>query len=46
MYRRILDRFDQKWISRAKVVAYPLLFALCVVFMVSETYNPFLYFRF
>ena len=46
VYRRILDRFDQKWISRAKVVAYPLLFALCVVFMVSETYNPFLYFRF
>ncbi|MBQ2567381.1 MAG: MBOAT family protein [Clostridia bacterium] len=46
VYRRILDRFDQKWVSRAKVVAYPLLFALCVVFMVSETYNPFLYFRF
>ena len=45
-YRHILDRFDQKWVSRAKVVAYPLLFALCVVFMVSETYNPFLYFRF
>ena len=45
-YRHILDRLDQKWVSRAKVVAYPLLFALCVVFMVSETYNPFLYFRF
>ena len=45
-YRHILDRFDPKWVSRAKVLAYPLLFALCVAFMVSETYNPFLYFRF
>ncbi len=46
LYRKILDHVDPKWVSRAKVVAYPLLFALCVVFMVSETYNPFLYFRF
>ena len=45
-YRHILERVDPKWVSRAKFVAYPLLFALCVVFMVSETYNPFLYFRF
>ncbi len=45
-YRHILDRVDPRWVSRAKFVAYPLLFALCVVFMVSETYNPFLYFRF
>ena len=46
VYRKVLDHVDPKWVSRAKVVAYPLLFALCVVFMVSETYNPFLYFRF
>ena len=45
-YRHILDRVDPKWVSRAKFLAYPLLFALCVAFMVSETYNPFLYFRF
>ena len=45
-YRHILERVDPKWVGRAKFVAYPLLFALCVVFMVSETYNPFLYFRF
>lgn len=46
LYRKVLDHVDPKWVSRAKVVTYPLLFALCVVFMVSETYNPFLYFRF
>ncbi len=46
LYRRILERFDAKWVFRAGIVAYPLLFALCVVFLVSETYNPFLYFRF
>ncbi len=46
LYRRILEHFDAKWVFRAGMVAYPLLFALCVIFLVSETYNPFLYFRF
>ena len=46
VYQQLVTRKNAVWISRAKVVYYPLLFLLCVIFMVSETYNPFLYFRF
>ncbi|MBP5459148.1 MAG: MBOAT family protein [Clostridia bacterium] len=46
VYQKLVTRKNAVWISRAKVVYYPLLFLLCVIFMVSETYNPFLYFRF
>ena len=28
------------------LVCYTLLFVLCIAFLVNETYNPFLYFRF
>ncbi len=45
-YKRLLARVDQKTLDRAKVAAYPLLLLVCVIFMISETYNPFLYFRF
>ena len=46
LYKKFINRKNVVWISRLRVVWYPLLFALCIVFMVSETYNPFLYFRF
>jgi len=46
LYKRMLDNLPPQKVSRAKIVAYPLLFILCLIFMISETYNPFLYFRF
>ena len=27
-------------------IGYMIIFALCVIYLISETYNPFLYFRF
>ena len=30
----------------AMTVGYTIVFLLCVVYLISETYNPFLYFRF
>ena len=46
IYKTILSKFNQNTVSRLKLAAFPLLFILCIVFMISETYNPFLYFRF
>ena len=46
IYRNLTRNTDSRLLNAAKVVAYPVLFALCVIFIVSETYNPFLYFRF
>lgn len=46
LYRRFLQKADPKVISRLKIAAFPLLLLLCIIFMISETYNPFLYFRF
>ena len=45
-YKTILSHFDAKTVSTLKIIAYPLLLVLCLVFMISQTYNPFLYFRF
>lgn len=46
IYKKIIDRFNPVRVDKIKIVAYPALLILCIVFMVSETYNPFLYFRF
>ena len=45
-YKSVLSHFNPKTISKLKIIAYPLLLIACLVFMISETYNPFLYFRF
>ncbi len=46
LYKKVLESISSTTVSRLKLVAYPLLFILCMIFMISETYNPFLYFRF
>lgn len=46
LYKSIIKRFNPEKVDKAKIIAYPLLLILCIVFMISETYNPFLYFRF
>ena len=46
LYRKLIARIDAKTLDRLKIAAYPLLMLVCVIFMISETYNPFLYFRF
>ncbi|MEE3334132.1 MAG: MBOAT family O-acyltransferase [Ruminococcus sp.] len=46
IYKRIAKRFDTVLVSRIKAFAFPVLLILCYVYMISETYNPFLYFRF
>ena len=46
LWKKPLARLSPRVVSRAKIVALPLLLILCVIFMISETYNPFLYFRF
>ena len=46
LYKKLLARLNPKLVSRLKIVAYPLLLIICITFMISETYNPFLYFRF
>lgn len=45
---RLLDRLiDISRVPRTTAfVCYTLLFVLCIAFLVNETYNPFLYFRF
>ena len=44
-YRKLLVRYEPLF-GKLQLIAYPVLFALCIVYMISETYNPFLYFRF
>ena len=46
LWQRLTENVSPKVLSRLKIVAYPLLLLLCMMFMISETYNPFLYFRF
>ena len=46
LYKAVIRRMQPKTVSILKMVVFPLLFLLCIVFMISETYNPFLYFRF
>ena len=46
VYSFLLGLMSPKKRSRVILALTPLLFVLCIVFMISETYNPFLYFRF
>ncbi len=46
MFKRWTSQFSPRTISRLQMLAYPLLLIICIIFMISETYNPFLYFRF
>ena len=46
VYSFLIGLLSPKKRSRVKLALTPLLFVLCIVFMISETYNPFLYFRF
>ncbi len=46
LYKSIADKFKPESVDRLKIIAFPILLILCIVFMISETYNPFLYFRF
>ncbi len=45
-YSFLIGLLSPKKRSRVILALTPLLFVLCIVFMISETYNPFLYFRF
>ncbi|MCF2668087.1 MULTISPECIES: MBOAT family O-acyltransferase [Lachnospiraceae] len=44
-YEQILRRMGGKSVV-VNCVVYAILFLLCVAYLVTETYNPFLYFRF
>ena len=46
VYSVLTGLLSPKKRSRLILALTPLLFVLCIVFMISETYNPFLYFRF
>ncbi|MBE6818947.1 MAG: MBOAT family protein [Ruminococcaceae bacterium] len=46
LYKKVIARMRPQTVSRLKIAIFPLLLLLCIVFMISETYNPFLYFRF
>lgn len=46
LYKKVLALIDSSLTDKLKIVFYPLMLILCIIFMVSETYNPFLYFRF
>lgn len=46
LYKKLISIFDEKTLSKLKIIAAPLLLIICIIYMVSETYNPFLYFRF
>ncbi|MBR7061239.1 MAG: MBOAT family protein, partial [Eubacterium sp.] len=45
-YKKLTGIFDENKLSKIKIIASPLLLIICIIFMISETYNPFLYFRF
>lgn len=46
IYSSLSVMLGEKRFSKMMMVVTPVLFLLCVIFMISETYNPFLYFRF
>ncbi|MBE6719115.1 MAG: MBOAT family protein [Ruminococcaceae bacterium] len=46
IYKSVAERMPYKAVSTLKIIALPMLLLLCYVLMISETYNPFLYFRF
>jgi len=44
-YERLLERKGQVRMA-VGCILYGMMFLLCVAYLVTETYNPFLYFRF
>ena len=46
IYTALSVRLGEKRFGKMMMVVTPVLFLLCIIFMISETYNPFLYFRF
>jgi len=44
IYQIIKERMEKRWIIMS--IIYIILFIITVAFLVSDTYNPFLYFRF
>ncbi|MBQ8077323.1 MAG: MBOAT family protein [Eubacterium sp.] len=46
IYKKVAEVLPEKLVNILRIVAIPLLLVLCIIFMISETYNPFLYFRF
>ncbi|MBR3248377.1 MAG: MBOAT family protein [Clostridiales bacterium] len=46
LYMSLSGMLGGKKFSKVMLAVTPLLFLLCIIFMISETYNPFLYFRF
>ena len=46
IYKMLPGILGGKRFAKIKMALIPLLFILCIIFMISETYNPFLYFRF
>lgn len=44
IYQIIKERIEKRWIIMS--IIYIILFIITVAFLVSDTYNPFLYFRF
>lgn len=46
VYMLLSSMFNEKRLSKVIIATTPVLLILCIIFMVSETYNPFLYFRF
>ena len=46
VFEMISTREETRVYKALKCVVYLVIFILCITFLVSETYNPFLYFRF
>ncbi len=46
VFELISTREETRVYKTFKSIAYIMIFALCIAYLVSETYNPFLYFRF
>ena len=46
VFELISTREETRVYKTLKSIAYMMIFVLCIAYLVSETYNPFLYFRF
>ena len=45
-YKTLAKHLNVKTVNIIRIIAPPLLLIISIIFMISETYNPFLYFRF
>ncbi len=46
IYKKLAEKAPYKTVYKLRGVGIVILMILCIIFMISETYNPFLYFRF